>query len=506
MFRWKATAAAAAVLALTLSGCAATTEQGGESSDSLVISTIIAPISFDASQAEWGNRSLYYQTVYDTLLLITPDGELEPFLATDFSYNDDKSVLTLTLRDDVVFTDGTKLTADIVKQNLERFKDGGGPYATDLLNMASVEAPDDTTVAITLSAPDPAFTTYLGKEAGLIASPASFDAADAATNPIGSGPYILDTGASVTGSSYVFTKNPDYWNPDVQHYDDLTIKVISDPTAAVNAVKAGEANVVGLPDANNYTEVEGAGWELNLNELNFQGLLLLDRAGEQNPALGDLRVRQAINYAVDRDGLLQALQQGNGTVTTQVFNAKSAAYEDSLDDAYPYDPAKAKELLAEAGYADGLTIQMPSTVVLGATSFSLLAQQLADVGITAEYTDTAPENYIADLLAPKYPAAFMSLEQNPDWQLIQFMLSPTATFNPFHSTDPTVEQLISDIQFGDEATQAAKAKELNEYIVDQAWFAPFYRVTTSYASDPSTSLVVMPTNVAPAIYDITPKE
>lgn len=511
MFRWKAAGgiASAALLTLVLAGCSGTDSSTPDSSDNaaqgeVVLGQIIAPSTFDVTQAEWGNRGLYYQAVYDTLLNVKADGSIEPYVASDYSYNEDNTELTLTIRDDVTFTDDTKLTADIVKQNLERFKDGGGPYAGDLQNVDTVEAPDDTTVVITLKAPDPALLTYLGREAGLMASPAMFDAEDAATNPIGSGPYILDTAASVTGTSYTLKANPDYWNPDVQHYATLKFSVLADPTAAVNAIKAGEVNAARLADNNNNEEIESAGWALNPNELDFQGLLLFDRAGKQDPALGDVKVRQAINYAIDRAGLLEALQHGNGTVTTQVFKESSAAYDPALDDAYPYDPEKAKALLAEAGFADGLTLAMPSTVVLGATSFTLIEQQLADVGIKVKYTDTAPENYIADLVAPKYSSAFMSLEQQPDWQLIQFMVSPTATWNPFKYGDDTTDKLISEMQVGDQATQDAKAAELNKYIVEQAWFAPFYRVSSGYASDPDTAVTVMPTNAVPSLYDITP--
>ena len=88
---------------------------------------------------------------------------------------------------------------------------------------------------------------YLTRDPGLVGSAENFDSADIATNPIGSGPYILDTAATVTGTSYVYTKNPDYWNPDVQHYDNLTINVLADPTAGLNAIKAGEANGVDSP-------------------------------------------------------------------------------------------------------------------------------------------------------------------------------------------------------------------------------------------------------------------
>jgi peptide/nickel transport system substrate-binding protein len=507
MFRWKITAAAAVVAAaLALTGCSApqdTTDPSGDSKPEVVLGQIIANNTFDVTQSEWGNRSLYYQAVYDTILLETVDG-VEPFLASEFSYNEDNTVLTLTIRDDVSFTDGEKLTADVVAQNLQRFKDGGGAYASDLANVDTIEASDDSTVAITLSVPDPALLTYLSHEAGLIASPSTFDAEDAATNPIGSGPYILDLDATVTGTSYVYTANPDYWNPDLQHYSKLTLSVLSDPTAAVNAIQAGEVNGTRLADNNNNDAIKGAGWSIEMNELDYQGLLLLDRAGEQNEALGDVTVRQAINYALDREGLLEAVQLGNGTVTTQVFKASSAAYDPALDDAYPYDPEKAKDLLADAGYADGLTIEMPSTVVLGEATYALIKQQLADVGITVVNEDFAPEDYIGTITEPKFPAAYMSLQEDQDWQLIQFQISRTATWNPFGYGDDTSDALIDEIQTGDVATQEAKAKELNKHIVEEAWFAPFFRVSSGYAVDSGTTVKIMPTNAVPSLFDIQP--
>ncbi|MBU4464259.1 MAG: peptide ABC transporter substrate-binding protein [Actinobacteria bacterium] len=505
MFRWKATAAALAITALALTGCSGS---GGDSSSStggtLTLGAIIAPTTFDPAGSEWGNRAPYYQAVFDTLLLASSDGTIQPWLATKWAYNDDKTELTLTLRDDVTFTDNSKLTAGVVVKNLERFKAGTSPDASYFADVKSFTAPDDTTVVISLNAPNPALLNYLTRDPGLIGSEASLSSADVGTTPVGSGPYQLDTAATVTGTSYTYTANPNYWNKDVQHYQKLVINVLADPTASLNAIKAGEANGVKLANNDSLTEVEGAGWTVNSNELDFQGMLLLDRGGSMNSALADVRVRQAINYAFDREGLLKALQSGHGTVTEQVFAANSKAFDASLDSTYSYDPAKAKELLKEAGYGNGLTIAMPTSTVLGANTYTLIAQQLSDVGITVEPTDPGA-NFIADLLAPKYPAAFMALEQNPDWQLIQFMISPTAIFNPFKYSDPQVNDYIKQIQFGDDATQASVAKELNKYIVDQAWFAPFYRVQGSFATDANTTVKMMPTNAYPAIYDFTPK-
>lgn len=512
MFRWKATAAAIATLAVSavvLSGCAGGDQgsaDGSSSGGTLTLGAISAPTTFDPAGSEWGNRSPFYQAVFDTLLLATPEGTIEPWLASAWEYNADNTVLTLTLRDDVTFTDGSKLTGDVVKTNLERFQTGTSPDAAYLAGVTSIEAPDDSTVVITLDAPNPAMLNYLTRDPGLVGAVDSLTSADVATSPVGSGPYVLDTAATVTGTTYSYTKNPDYWNPDVQHYDKLVINVFSDPTAGLNAIKAGEANGVKLVNNDSLSEVEASGWTVNGVELDFQGLLLLDRAGTMNPALADVRVRQAINYAFDRAAMLTALQSDNGTVTTQVFSANSPAFDPALDDYYTYDPDKARALLKEAGYGDGLTIQMPSASVLGASNYTLIAQQLSDIGITVENVDTPAGNFIADLLAPKYPASFMALEQNPDWQLIQFMIAPDAIFNPFKYEDPQVDEYIKEIQFGDEATQASVAKELNTYIVEQAWFAPFYRVQGSFATDANTSVEMMPTNIFPAIYDFQPKK
>ncbi|WP_156761210.1 ABC transporter substrate-binding protein [Microbacterium karelineae] len=509
MIRWKTAAATLIASALVLTACSGgQDEQGGSAGggdSSLTIGAITPPVTLDSAGAEWGNRAPYYQAVYDTLLYADVNGEIQPWLATEWAYDDDMTELTLTLRDDVTFSDGSALTADVVALNLERFRDGTAPGAGDLAGMESAEAPDDTTVVITLEARDPAFLDYLTRDAGLIASSEAIANGDLETEPVGSGPYLYDAGASVTGTSYAYTANPDYWNPDAQHYEELTIRVFEDPTAALNAIKANEADAVRLSTNDNLEQVEAAGWTVNSNELDFQGLLLLDRAGTDSEALGDVRVRQAINYAIDREAMLEAVQKGHGTVTTQVFPPTSDAYDEALDDAYPYDVERAQELMDEAGYSDGFTISMPQSALLGTSTYALIDQQLAEIGITIDYTDPG-NNFIADLLAPKFPASYMALEQNPDWQLVEFMLSPGATFNPYGYEDETASEMMSRIQLGDEAEQAAAAAELNAYIVEQAWFAPFYRVEGIMASAPGTSVEMLPTNAYPSIFDIQPAE
>ena len=509
VLRWKVAAATVTIAALALTGCAGAAEDGAEGSGSgrtgqLTIATAAAPASYDIAQGgEYGNRSPFFQAVFDTLLQRNSSGEITPWLATEWEYNEDNTVLTLTLRDDVEFTDGTPLDASAVVASLEYARDGSGPLTAALAGK-EFAAVDASTLTITQPVPDPSLIDQLSGAPGLIQAPSTFGDPDAATEPIGSGPYILDTASSVTGSSYVYTANPDYWNPDAVKYDNLTIKVLEDPTAMLNAIKAGEVNGARLKDNLSTPQVEASGWTIESNELDFQGLLLFDRAGNMAPELSDVRVRRAINMAFDREALLEALQDGHGTVTEQVFRPASVGFDESLDSTYAYDPKRAKALLAEAGYPDGFTLDMGSTPLFQTTN-ALVAQQLADIGITVKYDEAPTPQWYSDMLAGKHPAEWMSLGQEPDWMQITSLIAPDAPWNPLHSQDPQVDEYINTIQMGtqDEADQATK--DLNAYLVEQAWFAPFFRVELPYAVDANTTVEFWPTNAYPSIFDFAPK-
>ena len=144
---------------------------------------------------------------------------------------------------------------------------------------------------------------------------------------------------------------------------------------------------------------------------------------------------------------------------------------------------------------------MPTTSLLGASTFNLISQQLADIGITVKCTDVGDRNCIAEMLAPKYPATFMALEQNPDWQLIQFMISPDCHVQPV----PLRRRHRSRADPEDPVRRHGRGQGPNTYVVQQAWFAPFFRVQGSVASDANTSVTMMNTNAYPAIYDFVPK-
>lgn len=495
----------------TTGASTATTAAGGgsgsgERGETLTVASLARLTGgFSASASEVGNRALFYQAVYDGLLRMEPDGTLVPWLATEWSYNDDRTVLTLTLRDDVKFTDGTPFNADAAAQNLLRFKDGTSPDASNLSRMTGATAIDATTLQITLSEPDPALLGYLARTAGNVQSPATFGAADEASNPVGTGPYTLNQGETVADSVYTFDANPDYWAPELIKFNRLVIKVIEDPTATLNAIRAGEVNAANIISNDSIPEVEAAGWTLYHQELDWVGLTLVDRDGSMGSPLGDVKVRQAINHALDRASILEGIEAGLGTVTTQVFRKDSSGFDPALDELYPYDPEKAKELLAEAGFADGFSVDMPTVSVLGEATFAVIRDQLGAVGIDVNYVDESSD-YFSAILAPKYPLYYMILEQAPnDWQAVNFLLSKDAVWNPSHYSDATTDELVSTIQSTEGDAQAAAVKELGTYVTEQAWFAPLYRKQATFATDSSIDVQLQAGNGIPYLFNFSPK-
>lgn len=507
MFRWKRAAAVAAVVGLGLTGCS---HSGGSSSSGggeLKLGLLVAPASWAASKVQWANASPYDQAVYDTLLHAdAKTAEPKPWIATSWSYNSDKTVLTLKLRNDVKFTDGTKLDASAAAQNLIRFRDGTAADKSHLANLKDAKAVDATTLQLTLTQPDPAMLAYLSQAPGLMESPKAFTSKTIDTTPVGSGPYVLDTKASVTGSKYVFTKNPTYFAKSQQYFSKVTMLVLATPQTELNAIKGGQVDGLNILDQSTISQIKSTrGFSVVQQPLDWKGIALLDRNGKDTPALKDVRVRQAINYAVDRAAVLKAQEKGLGEVTSSVFATSSPAYDKALDTYYSYDPAKAKALLKEAGYSS-LTLKLPRVAGFGDVSNNLVQQYLGAVGIKVSFTNVPGQNVIADILAPKYSATYFSLQEDPNpFQAVNFLLTKGAVFNPYHVDDPKVEAYAKTIQTGSESAAAQAAKDLNKYVVEQAIMAPFYRDVNAFAVGSKITAVPQAGNAYPYLYNIKPK-
>jgi peptide/nickel transport system substrate-binding protein len=502
-------ALAAAGVAASLAACSGagggTAGQAAQHSDTLAVGTMTVAQSLDPTQAT-GSALPYYQAVYDTLVLRKADGTFAPMLATEWTYDSTGTKLTLTLRSGVTFSDGTAFDATAVKKNLEAFAQGGGGSATQLASLKTVQVVDPTHVVLELKQPDPALLFSLSDAAGLMASPAKIGSKDLATQPDGTGPYTLDTGKTAIGSKYVYERKADYWG-DEAPYKTLSISSFDNENAIVNGLKTGQLNTAVLQTVDQQIAAEG---DTKLTEqkfeFDFQGILLFDRVGAVNKALADPRVRQAVNYGIDRAALLQGLRQGRGTVTSQIWGTDTPGYDKALDAAYPYDPAKAKQLLADAGYAKGVTLTLPAMAGITTDAMtSALTTQLAKAGITVKWDQLDGATALQKIFRDRaYAGMVMNLGQSSNaWNLVQTAILP-GTFNPFGYTDDTVKSLSAKLLTDDDAATATDAAALNKHVVEDAWFAPFYRMTYTLVTDPTVKATTQSGMAVPSIYDYQP--
>jgi peptide/nickel transport system substrate-binding protein len=505
----RGTAGAAALLlagAAALSGCA---ETGGavEKDDwsTLTIAALAEPTSFDPGQAAEANFAQYYQPVFDTLIRRLPDGELAPMLATAWQLSDDGLTATLDLRDDVTFSDGTAFDAEVAELNLERFRDEGGPFAANLANLTDVVVVDDNTIRLDLSTPDPDIFQYLGNSAGYMASPAQFTGDAVDTQPIGSGPYELDRRQTVTGSVYTYVKRDDYWDDDARwdFFETLAIKPMLDPAARMNALRSGEVDT-GVIEPKSIPEADAAGLGVSTFQVNWYGLAIFDRDGAMVPALADVRVRRAISYAIQTDAILDAVELGHGETTDQGFNTDSEAYLPGLDEAYTYDPDRARKLMAQAGYADGFEVTMPSSSNMDPAMLAAVGQDLAAIGIRVTWREVAPADFIPALREGKFALSWMSFAQPPTaWGTVSRFLLPTSAWNVFKTQDDRVDAAARTAlaNLDDPEVYDAAVAEINRVTVEDAWNAIFYRVEQGVVTRAGLTVEGQAGQAAPSIYN-----
>jgi len=467
---------------------------------------VIADVTnWEASHGEHGNRAPLYQAAYDELLYQQPNGTIVPNLALSATYNKAQTVLTLQLRKGVKFSNGEAFTSAAVVKNLLAYKNGDGVGASLASSVKSVKAKGPLTVVITLSDVDPAFVQNLTGPMGMQQAPKTIGTAAAKSTPVGAGPYVMDTANSVPGSSYVFKSNPTYWNKKARHYGTVIFKVITDNTAAVNALKSGQVDCINLMDFSSIPSLTAAGIKIETQQLDWSGITLVDKAGRMGSPLKDVRIRQAINYALDRNALLQIRANGNGVPTSQVFASYSKGYDKSLNNYYPYDLAKAKQLMKDAGYEKGFTVSMPMVSALGATIWTAIKDQLGAIGITVDYSDVPFNNYFTSILTPKFPLYWMQLERNSnDWAFLKFLLVRDAIWNPSGYGTAQSDALINTIQHSSGAVQVKALKALNKYVVQQAWFAPFFASDMKFAHKSSVKVKLQGGNAVPYLFNISP--
>ena len=505
---------AAVIASVALAGC-----NGGEGStssakpvgDEITFGTSATPPSLNPALGDPSYGTLY-QWAYDSLVVMKGDGTFAPGLAVKWGYvGEGNMTYDLTLRDAVKFSDGTALDAKAVKTFLDyQRSQKTGSMALLFAKVASIDVTGPLTLRIALKAPDPNLTFYFAQAFGggdivspkAVANPTSLDKGTA-----GAGPYMLDAGQTVAGDHYVFVQNPHYWNKDRKRFKKVTVRAIPNSSSMIQAMSSGQVQAA-LGDATTLGAARSAGLTVIAPKQALTGLNLGDRGGKMSKPLADVRVRQALNYAVDRKAIAKGLYGDEALAASQYAFKGQAAYDPELDSAYPYDPEKAKTLLADAGYADGFTLPVLTVGILGLDKVTqAIAGQLKKVGVTLDITTKpAVGDFFTSMVSGEFPVAALGYGLANMGTLYVGYVNPAGPFNFFHTDDPKLTALYNEYFAADAQQGAAVEKEINAYLTEQAWAVPVVGSPLSYyLVDGLTGLDATSANAGvPVLTDLRP--
>ncbi len=368
------------VIAATALSLAASTAAIAQRTD-LVVGVVLEPPHLDPTAgAAAAIDEIVYANIFEGLTRIGPSGEVQPALAESWEISDDGKVYTFKLREGVTFHDGTGFDAEDVKFSLDRARAEDSTNAQKGLFAAieAVEAVDPTTVKVTLKEPQGSFLYNLGWGDAVIVAPESAEANK--EKPIGTGPFKFDNWAK--GSSITISKADSYWGEPVS-LDKAEFRIIPDAAAAVPALLTGDVQAFpNMPAGDALPQIQAdPRFEVVVGSTEGETIL---STNNKKPPFDQLKVRQAIAHALDREAIIAGNGSGYGTPIGSHFSPANEAYVD-LTGTYPHDPAKAKELLAEAGFPDGFsaTLKLPPPAY-ARDGGQIVAAQLREVGINLE--------------------------------------------------------------------------------------------------------------------------
>jgi len=423
------------IIALIGTGCspkeqAPPATSGPQVGGTLVLAVPAEPRTLDPAKASAAVDSTVLTYLGAALLDIDPDGKIVPWLAKDYSVSPDGLTVTFHLKEGVTFHNGEPLTAEDFKWTFERMLDPktASPVAGSLLaGVKSIEAPEKLTLVLRLTSPKYALLSNLCIVGFL--QPLNRKAVEAAgdkyaSSPVGVGPYKVK---EIKAGEYVLLeRNPNYnWAPPYVHQGPWYIQqvkflVIPDQASQIAALESGQ--ISGL------TAVPTQYWDKYANDPRFQfletpgGGFIYVTMNLENPILADQAVRKALNYAVDRASIVKSVFQGHAVAAYGAYHSALPGYLRELDEkpAYPFNLAKAKELLEGAGWkdtdGDGIREKQGKKLefdfmVINASYFPLMAEvlqaQLKEAGVNVKITTLEQGTVIQNMMGGKYEMGLM---------------------------------------------------------------------------------------------------
>ena len=385
------------LLGTVLSGCgdgsAAETQKSRADTNELVVG--IAQDLDDSldphKTVKAGTREVMFN-VFEGLMKPTPDGDLTPAIAESYEVSEDRMTYTFHLREGVQFHNGETVTAEDVVYSIQRCAaatETGIVQVEAFSVIQSIETPDDKTVAITISEPSNEFISYMTTAV----LPADYDKQD--TDPVGTGPFKFVS--RTAQDSVVLEKFNEYWGTPAQ-LDKVTLKIMENADSLMMSLQSGAIDLCA-----HLTSTQVAQLEKDFNVA--EGTMNLVQAMYLNNAVApfdDVRVRQALCYAVDKQEIIDLAFDGYGSpIGSSMYPAFGKYFDDSLTNYYTRDVEKAKALLAEAGYPDGfdMTITVPSNYKPHMDTAEVLVQQLAQIGVNATIEPIEWESWVSDVYA-----------------------------------------------------------------------------------------------------------
>jgi peptide/nickel transport system substrate-binding protein len=390
---WKTAAAVLALLALAAGMAAA---EGQPEQKVLEFALQGNPDTLDPHKT---SGTLTFQTlksVYDTLVEPDPSGKIVAALAEKWDISSDGLTWTFTLRKGVKFHNGDTLSSADVKATFDRMmsEETASPKVKDYAAITAVQAPDESTVVFKLSQPNSPLLATLASGWSAILPKSLIDSGhDFPNQPVGTGPYRFVEW--VRDSRVVLEKNPDYWMKGLPKLDGVNINIITEQTVAIQGLLSGQLDVAYRVDPDAVAQLE-ANADTKV-ETRLTALTLVMSINCSRPELNDLRVRQAINHAIDKQKVLDTAYGGGEPIGT--FIDHDNAYYKDFTDLYPYDPDKARALLKEAGVGPDREFELflPQNYELHVKAGEMYQAMLTEVGMNVQIRLVDWSTWISDV-------------------------------------------------------------------------------------------------------------
>ncbi|WP_102348928.1 ABC transporter substrate-binding protein [Bacillus sp. Marseille-P3661] len=384
-----------------------TTETGNTSGGEIIFGTVTETPSLDPFLEAADERSRRTVLMYEGLTWVDNQMQVQPRLASKWEISEDGKVYTFTLRDDVYFHNGNKMTAEDVKYSYDLFLDEsfGTGGAGDFTAVESIEIVDETTIKFNLKTPFASLLAALGGRYGGVVPKGTYDNGNLKNDVIGTGPYKLVEWTP--NNNMVLEKFDKYWSDERGFIDKITIQIVPDENSLLAGIRSAQIDAALLTDSKFYAMIKDNP-KLNVERHPALRWTTLDFANDVEP-FNDPRVRQAILKGIDKEEIMIAATDGVGSVIGTMPPAFSKWVVPNAElENQTRDVEGAKKLLAEAGYADGfkMPLRIISSFAWMRPAAEVIASNLKDIGITVEIETVDLGVWIKDWSNYKTPNTF----------------------------------------------------------------------------------------------------